>query len=63
MNMKMYVKETLKCEKYSITLSCGEPDTTDGESVFNVGLPGGRFLKNLTTVRRRKPIRLTMSYV
>ena len=24
---------------------------------------GGRFLKNLTTVRRRKPIKLTLSYV
>ena len=25
--------------------------------------PGVRFLKKLTTVRRRKPIRLTLSYV
>ena len=25
--------------------------------------PGGRFLKNLTNVRRRKPIRLTLSYI
>ena len=31
-------------------------------SVISLG-PGSRFFKNLTIVRRRKPIRLTLSYV
>ena len=36
-----------------------------GASHFNqvTGEPGVRFLKKLTTVRRRKPIRLTLRYV
>ena len=41
------------------------PMSQKGDSLVNVMKyrPGGRFLKNLTNVHRRKPFRLTLSYV